>query len=331
MKKLFTCKSYFHQPAVMAVLMVLTLLLSACQQVSPLEATASKAAALNASATPTIPAAAEPTAAELTLVTPIETPTPSTYDPASPDSWQNLPVIPENVSQRVRDLYKKGKSSGLNQTAFSKVGDCETFSPYFLAPFDMSGKGYRLGNYESLAPIISTYQGSFERVSMAAKSGFSVASVLSPLWADTTLCKVDETPLVCEIRIHKPAVMLVMFGTNDVKTSSPAGFETNLKRLLDIALLNNVVPVLVTKADNIEGDHSMNAIIARVAYEYDLPLFNLWRAMQDLPNAGMQPDGIHLTYAQPYLDLPENMLMGWPVRNLATLQMLDFLHSQLEP
>ena len=124
--------------------------------------------------------------------------------------------------------------------------------------------------------------------------------------------------------------MLVMFGTNDVNTSSRAGFEANLRRLLDIALRNNVVPVLVTKADNLEGDGSINAIIARVAYEYELPLLNLWRAMQDLPDGGLEPDQIHLTYAQPFFDEPANMLMGWPVRNLVTLQMLEFLHNELE-
>ncbi len=63
-----------------------------------------------------------------------------------------------------------------------------------------------------------------------------------------------------------------MFGTNDVNTSSRAKFEANLRYLLDITIANKVVPVLVTKADNLEGDGSINAIIARVAYEYEIPL-----------------------------------------------------------
>ena len=331
MKKLFTRSTYSHQPGVIAVLMVLTLALSACQQ-STLPETSASQAALTITVTLTgMPATAEPIIPTLTPIESIETPITVGYDPANPDSWKSLPVIPLTVSQRVRDLYEKGKTSGLNQAAFSKVGDCETSTPYFLAPFDMGKKGYRLGDYTSLAETISTYESSFERTSMAANSGWSVAAVLSPTWADSTQCKVDESPLVCEIRIHKPAIMLVMFGTNDVNTSSPAGFETYLKRLLDIAIANNVVPVIVTKADNLEIDHSMNAIIARVAYEYELPLFNLWRAMQILPNAGLMEDGIHLTYAQPFFDSPENLLMGWPVRNLMTLQMLEFLHTQLEP
>ncbi len=315
-------RSLIHQSALAAVLVTMVLLLAACQEPTPFYPT-SRVMTL----TPT--AIVSPTPPSVEAVTATAEPTPAVYDPALPQSWVNLPVIPQTISQRVRELYEEGKTSGLNQQAFSKVGDCETFSPYFLAPFDLNPSGYRFGAYTSLGTVLTTYAGSFERASQAAASGFSVASVLSPLWADPAVCRSGETPLICEIRIHKPAIILVMFGTNDVKTSSREGFESNLKRLLDLALANNVVPVLVTKADNLEGDGAINAIIARVGYEYDLPVLNLWRAMQPLPNAGLMEDGIHLTYAQPYFDLPENMQMGWPVRNLVTLQMLEFLYNEL--
>ncbi len=54
--------------------------------------------------------------------------------------------------------------------------------------------------------------------------------------------------------------------------------------------------------------------------------------MQEIPAGGLKPDQIHLTYAQPFFDSPENMQMGWPVRNLTDLQMLDFLdNEQLRP
>jgi len=310
------------------VMMLLSLTAAACQLVNPATPTPPQVAGN----TPAPVENAGNTVSPVTAATEIPaTPTPAVYDPANPASWIYLPVIPEHLSQRVRDLYEMGKTSGLNQHAFSKAGDCETSTQYFLAPFDMNPNGYRLGNYGTIADIIAYYEGSFERVSLAASSGGSVAKVLSPLWADTTQCRENESPLVCEIRIHRPAVLLVMFGTNDVKASSPENFELNLKKLVDISLSNNVVPVLVTKADNLEGDNSMNAIIVRVANEYELPVLNMWRAMQELPNKGLQPDGIHLTYAQPYFDLPENMQMGWPVRNLVTLQMLEYLHNELEP
>lgn len=310
--------------------MVFIWMLSACQSVTPYSSTmlpSNQPEPVIATSEPTqviIPPTAEPA---VTGTAAIEES--YNYDPTVADSWKDLPVFPNSLSPRVHDLYRSGKVSGLDQNAFSKVGDCETSSEYFLAPFDMNQRGYRLGEYSSLNTVILKYEGSFERRSLAAKSGFSVASVLSPLWADTTLCKSEESPIMCEIRIHKPAVMLVMFGTNDVNTSSRAGFEAHLKRLLDIAIANDVVPVLVTKADNLEGDGSINAVIARVAYEYEVPLVNFWRAMQAIPAGGLEPDQIHLTYAQPFFDSPENMQMGWPLRNLIALQTLEFLTEQL--
>jgi hypothetical protein len=320
MKRAFTSPKV---PRLAGALLALAILLSACGEPTPFYPTTRVVTVTpTAGDTPVPPTAAVPSA---TL-----SPTAQMYDPNVPESWVYLPVLPETVSQRVRDLYEKGKTSGLNQEAFSKVGDCETYSPYFLAPFDLKETGYRLGTYSSLESAISVYVGSFERASEAADPGASVAWALSPLWADPAVCRSGETPLICEIRLHKPAIALVMFGTNDVNTSSREGFEANLRRLLDLAIANNVVPVLVTKADNLEGDGSVNAIIARVAHEYDIPLLNMWRAMQTLPSGGLMDDGIHLTYAQPYFDLPENMQMGWPVRNLVTLQMLEFLRSELE-
>lgn len=320
MKRTFTSPKV---PRLAGALLALVLLLSACAEPTQFYPTTRVMTVTpTAGETPLPPTAAAPAA---TL-----SPTAQVYDPNVPESWVYLPVLPETVSQRVRELYEKGKTSGLNQEAFSKVGDCETYSPYFLAPFDLKETGYRLGTYSSLESAISAYAGSFERASEAADPGASVAWALSPLWADPAVCRSGETPLICEIRLHKPAIALVMFGTNDVNTSSREGFEANLRRLLDLAIANNVVPVLVTKADNLEGDGSVNTIIARVAHEYEIPLLNMWRAMQTLPSGGLMDDGIHLTYAQPYFDLPENMQMGWPVRNLVTLQMLEFLRSELE-
>ena len=276
------------------VVILLSLTAAACQLINP----ATPIPPQGTGSTPELVEKTSETAAPVPTATGIPaTPTPAVYDPADPASWVYLPVIPDHLSQRVRDLYEMGKTSGSNQHAFSKAGDCETSTQYFLAPFDMNPNGYRLGNYGTLAEVISYYEGSFERVSLAASSGGSVAKVLSPLWADTTQCRENESPLVCEIRIHRPAILLVMFGTNDVKASSPENFELNLKKLVDISLSNNVVPVLVTKADNLEGDNSMNTIIVRVANEYELPVLNMWRVMQELPNEGLQSDGIHLTYA----------------------------------
>lgn len=249
--------------------------------------------------------------------------TPAVYDPKKPGSWKLLPVIPESISDKMRAVYAAGQNGGgLDAHAFSKIGDCETSSEYFLQPFDYSTAGYNLGEYSELQGVIDQFKGSFAWKSLAAKPGFSISSVFSSIWADPNTCNANEWPIDCEIRMHMPAFALVMFGTNDIKNSRPA-FKKNLEMLVDKLLKNKIVPILATKADNLEGDNSVNAIIAQVAYEKEVPLWNYWRAVQDLPGGGLNEDQTHLTYAAPLFNDPEAMKAGWPWRNLTALQVLD--------
>jgi hypothetical protein len=61
----------------------------------------------------------------------------------------------------------------------------------------------------------------------------------------------------------------------------------------------------------------------KLAVDYDVPLWNFWRAVKDLPNHGLQEDGVHLTWAGNHFDDPDAMSHGWPVRNLTALEALD--------
>ncbi len=254
---------------------------------------------------------------------PQATSAPDGYDPKVPDSWKQLPVIPTEISDKMKAVYAAGQNGGgLNARAFSKIGDCETSSDFFLKPFDLSSSGYDLGEYSDLQGVIDHFEGSFGWKSLAAQPGFSISSVFSSLWADSDSCLANEWPIDCEIRVHRPAFALVMFGTNDVHNTRPT-FKKNLEALVDKLLKNDVVPILVTKADNLEGDNSINAIIAQVAYEKQVPVLNYWRAAQELPDQGLEADKIHLTYAAPRFNDPEAMKFGWPWRNLTALQALD--------
>ena len=59
---------------------------------------------------------------------------------------------------------------------------------------------------------------------------------------------------------------------------------------------------------------------ARVAADYDIPLVNVWRAVQPLPNNGLQaPNNVYLTAD------------GWVEQNRAWLRMLDKVRVVLEP
>ncbi len=263
-------------------------------------------------ASPTTAPSAKPTATIL--------PSPTPRPPLKPDQWKDLPAIPA-ISDTIVQIYQRGLELGNNPHAFSKIGDCGSTPAWFLGDFDRGAEFYRLGEYQHLQEVIAEYKGSFDRTSLAARSGFNAPSLLVPLWADRTYCQANETPLACEYRLHRPVIAFIMLGTNDVW--HPTEFEPQMRKIIEFSIQNGVIPILATKADNQEGDGSINAAIARLAYEYDIPLWNYWKAADSLPNHGLQEDMAHLTWGRNFFDDPEAMSKAWPVRNLTALQMLD--------
>ncbi|NLG96571.1 MAG: hypothetical protein GX491_04340 [Chloroflexi bacterium] len=260
--------------------------------------------------------------------TPAATASPQPTPTLSPDAWQSMPVIP-TLSPRALAILQDGLARGRDSRVFAKIGDCESQTEWFLDPFDHGADSYSLGPYqEELQPVIDYYQGSFDRNSLAARQGFTAASLLSPIWADQQQCEKNETPLACEYRVSNASVAFIMLGTNDAV--NPKTFEKHMRKVIEYTIEQGVLPVLGTKADNIEGDHAINATIARLAYEYDIPMWNYWLAVQNLPDRGLQEDGSHLTYAGPFFDSPRAMEKAWPVRNLNALQVLRVIMDQVE-
>jgi hypothetical protein len=246
----------------------------------------------------------------------------------APGAWKELPVIPQ-ISPNAVAIYQRGVELGNNPQAFSKIGDCGSTPAWFLGDFDRGPRFYRLGNYQELDRAIQYFQGSFNRTSLAAKAGFNASSIYSPLWSNSKECQPSEAPLLCEYRVHRPTLAFIMLGSNDVY--HPDEFEPQMRRIIEDSIAQGVLPILSTKADNLEGDGSINAKIASLANEYDLPLWNYWRALQDLPDAGLQEDQVHITWAPNRFDDPAAMSRGWPVRNLNALQILDAIYLAVNP
>jgi hypothetical protein len=241
--------------------------------------------------------------------------------------WMEFPVIPK-ISDRALAIYYDGIANGNDPHAFSKVGDCQNVPSMFVSIFDHPGF-YTLGpEYEYLLETIEWYQGSFEHESYAVKRGFNAASVVSPLWADPESCETGEDPLRCEIRIHNPSVALVSLET--WWAGNPDNYEKYVRQIIETLIDHSVLPVLATKADNQEGDHSINQILAELAYEYEIPLWNFWLAVQPLPDHGLMEDGFHLTFAPNYFDDPDMMKAAWPWRNLTALQVLHTIREAVE-
>lgn len=246
----------------------------------------------------------------------------STFSPQPlPETWQSWPIIPNTFIIGIREIYDRGQVLGNDPKAYSKIGDCDATPTWFLGVFDGSAENYSLGDYVYLQDTIDNFRGSHSRISLATGNGYSSANILATFMADPDSCERDETPLACEIRIHRPSFALVSLGSNDIFHQET--FVINMRQIIDTLIEGGVIPILASKADNLEGDNNINLEIARLAYEYGIPFWNFWLAVQPLPSHGLQADGAHLTWAGPFFDDPVRMQAAWPWRNLTAIQTLD--------
>jgi hypothetical protein len=265
-----------------------------------------------------------PTETPSLTATPV--PTPTVDNRLFPEDWQDWPVVP-SVSQEMIVLFQHGLALGNNPSAFSKIGDGEISTVWFLTQYDMDPKDYHLGDHTELLPVIDQFSGSFGRIGPAAGRGFNTTIILGPVSAEMKECTPGEPRLDCELRVYHPSIAIISLGTNQVW--QPEVFEPELRQIIERLLRAEVVPILSTKADNLEGNHRINTIITRLAYEYNLPLWNFWRAVQPLPAHGLQADHEHLTYAFSDFSNPFTFQYAWPWRNLTALQVLDSVYRGL--
>lgn len=269
--------------------------------------------------TPTQPTStAEPT----DFPTPVGSPTPDIRPLA--EDWRNWPIIPE-LSPWLLEIYERGVAEGNYPHRFAKAGDCQNIPEAFLGIYDLEDRYFFTESDEYLQETVDYYAGSWGRDGIALDGGFNFPAIFTPLRADPEVCESGETPLACEIRLHKPSFIFIsMEFVYEGRTA--ANYEEYLRDAVDYVLSQNVIPILLTKADNVEGGHTINLATAQVAYDYDIPLVNWWRAAQPLTNhgldldrdAGKRPEGFHITYE------------AWTVRSYIGLQAMHELRLDLE-
>jgi hypothetical protein len=209
------------------------------------------------------------------------TPRPDTPEPETSE-WKELPVIPEMIDPSLQRVYERGQTLGNDPNAFSIFGDCQTRPGEFFGVYETDST-----TLENLAPdlreLVDHFQGSFNRESATTQDGTTPGSLLWTQWHRGEYgCTFAETPVECELRVHRPSFVIIQVGTH---------FESRnteyLRRIVLQLLDAGVVPILATKADNREKDDRINRDMAMLASEYDLPLWNFWAAVSDLPNRGL--------------------------------------------
>jgi hypothetical protein len=227
--------------------------------------------------------------ATLSIETPIRLPTLPSTTPSSlvresateSVDWKNLPIIPI-ADPSIRAIYEYGISRGNNPSAFSIFGDCQARPEEFFGVFETDEDVV-----EDLSPelheVVANFDGSFNRESPTAQDGTTPGSLLWIQWHRGEYgCTFSETPVECELRINNPSFVIIQIGTH---------FESRntdyLRRVITQLIDAGVVPILATKADNRELDERINRDMVMLASEYDLPLWNFWAAVSDLPNRGL--------------------------------------------
>jgi len=203
----------------------------------------------------------------------------SEHDPAR---WKAWPVIPEAIDPSLQNVYERGLELGNDPQAFSIFGDCQGRPAEFLGVFETDTE-----LVESLAPelqeTVEHFQGSFNRESPTAQDATTPGALLWNQWHRGEYgCSFTETPVECELRVQRPSFVIIQIGTH-FESRNTEYLRKIILQLMDAG----VVPILATKADNREHDERINRDMALLAAEYDLPLWNFWAALSDLPDRGL--------------------------------------------
>lgn len=253
-------------------------------------------------------------------------PSPSTTNAAMPlestviprlpaEAWKSWPVLPQTISGSLREVYQRGLENGNSAMAFSVLGDCQSEPDVFMGIYDSDPTVVQTLPIH-LQETVSQFSGSYDRYSPTVKGGTTEGALLWTMWNDNLegKCTAIETPLECELRVQRPSIAFIHVGTH-WETRNEHYLTIIIERLLE----NGTVPILVTKADNLELDERVNNNLAALAEKYDLPMWNFWASVQDLPRHGLA-NGTDMILSK----------QAQEIHRLGALQTLDFVWRALQ-
>ncbi len=199
-------------------------------------------------------------------------------DPAAWHSWPVLPIVPENA----RQIYQLGQALGNDPHAFSVLGDCNSLPEVFMGVYETDPQAVS-ALPQGLQETVAWFSGSFNRQSPTVRAGTTTGALLWSQWHQNQYtCTSDETPLQCELRLHKPSFAIIQVGSH-----YEARNEDYMRTILNQLVVAGVVPILASKADDIEANEQVNTEYAALAVEYNIPFWNFWAAVEGLPNRGL--------------------------------------------
>ena len=251
--------------------------------------------------------------------------------PAAP--FATLPVVPEidaGMQANLQAVLERGKLLGNREDVFAKVGDSITAAGESLFPLGRPGYdpvANGLADRPDLLAVREAYLApvaggnSFTRQSGAAVGGFTTLSAL---------------PTVApELAAVRPAVSLIMLGTNDLVHASLDVYRDYLSAIVQTHFDLGVIPVISTVpnsyffgANSLAWTVGANQVVAEVGEAFDVPVWNYWAALVGLPFQGIG-DMVHPNFAPQgggYFG-PGGLAFGYNVRNFTALEVLGHVRD----
>jgi hypothetical protein len=249
--------------------------------------------------------------------------------PVAPLANLNRAPLPDwipRITFRMRQRYQNALRAGRDPRMFTVAGDSN--SDWLRYQGRVAAGNFDLGSWRTVA---GRFDPSFTRRSLAARGGVGAFAMFDPAQAGSSACRPDEGMFACELRLSNAGIVFIQLGTGDRFVWHE--FEANYQRMIDYALSQNTLPVLVTKADDMESWQGgapigyINDTIRRLAQAYELPLLDFYTASRtlpvvpnpDLPDRPLTQYGLHDEWGY-YFHLTEE---GYALRILTTLQTLD--------
>ncbi|WP_119072488.1 SGNH/GDSL hydrolase family protein [Aggregatilinea lenta] len=255
----------------------------------------------------------------------------------APSGLMNYPIVPEmsqQVASNIGLIYQGGLGIGIQPGVFGKIGDGLLATPNFLAPY--AADGADLGGYaDTLGPTITFFRAtsidpnnpgvnSFNGDSVAVGATYSPDQLAQTAPAVPPCDAVGAaTILDCEMLYKQPSIAFISFSASNVTFMDPAQFRSEIQNIVfQVMSTYGSIPVLATiPADasaTTEQLADYNAAIVEVATQSQIPLWNVWRAMQERGIA--DPTSVSPLGAGDLTDA--SLSYGVNVRNLTALQTL---------
>jgi PKD repeat protein len=273
--------------------------------------------------TPTEEPQPEPTAE------PTEEPQP---EPSIADETAVEPDIAA-LTNALNGIVTNGDGSQLVDV-FAVIGDRTARPDYLLNPFGdgsftLDGRGF-----EVEAVIQAYLNGDAGGQNPFARAGAAVQNDLPVNTALNGAGSCGDTPVNCELDATQASILIISLGYRDAVIGTPIDqFERDLDSLVSLVKSRGVIPVLLTPFPRAESGLVMRDYadaVVRVADDQDVPLVNVWRLFNTLPDSGLS--GADPSVANAGADVLNNNTIerfGANARNFYVLKVLSEIRSRV--